>query len=284
MSHRLPKGPLNIPVVLGISGVHVIACLAPFFVDWGAVILFFFLSWLTGWIGITLCYHRLLTHGSFKTYPWFRYVLTIIGTLAWQGGPITWVGNHRIHHKYSDEDGDPHSPTHGFSWAHVLWTLYKFPEGQNPHQYAKDLLRDRGIAFIDRWFWVPQFALLVPIAVGGYLYGGWYSAIAWVVWGFGLRTVFVYHSTWFVNSAAHTWGYQSYKTGDNSRNNWLIGIISGGEGWHNNHHGDQCCARHGRRWWELDPTYWTIVLLEWIGLALDVKKKAKATRPDPHHT
>ena len=250
----------------GIIAVHLLALLAFFYVSKGAIILCIVLFWLSGWIGIALCYHRLLTHYSFKTPKWFKCVLIIIGNLAWQGGPIKWVGNHRLHHRYSDTDQDPHSPKHGFSWAHVFWLFYKEPEGRDPLMAAGDLLKDKGICLIDKFFWVPQVFLTIILCIVGIILGGTKEAITLVVWGIGVRTILVYHITWFVNSASHTWGYKNKKVSDNSRNLWWVALFSGGEGWHSNHHAYPSCASHGRRWWEFDPVFITIWLLSLVGL------------------
>lgn len=262
----------DIPVCIGIGIVHIMALVAPWYFTWSGFGLFLFLFWVTGGLGITLCFHRLLTHRSFKTPKWFEYFLSLCGTLAFQGGLLTWVGTHRLHHAYSDQEGDPHSPvTHDFSWAHVTWLLKK-----HNHDFlsvTKDLQEDPVLVVIDRFFWVPQVVVTVALFTIGFLVEGLNLGISWVLWGIGMRTVFGYHAAWFVNSAAHTWGYRNYKTKDDSRNNWWVAIISFGEGWHNNHHGDQVCAAHGNRhWWEIDPTYITIQFLALVGLATNVKK------------
>lgn len=259
----------------GIVGLHVIALAAPFFFSWSGVLLAAVLWWVVGGLGITLCYHRLLTHRSFKTPKAVEYLLTTLGTLSWQGPPIKWVGTHRIHHTHSDGEGDPHSPKHGFNWAHVLWCLKKDPPGWNPCDAAKDLQRDKGLAFIDRYHFVGQFILAAALFLGGWAWDGWWLGVSWVVWGVAVRTVVVYHVTWFVNSASHTWGYRNYETDDDSRNNWWVALLGFGEGWHNNHHAHQRAAAHGRRWWELDTTYLTIKAMELVGLATAV------VSPDP---
>ena len=274
---------LDIPVVLGIGVIHVMAIVAfamiPKYFTWSGLVVCFALAIFLALLGINVCYHRLLTHASFKTPRWFKYVLTVIATMNWQGGPITWIGNHRYHHKHSDKEGDPHSPTHGFnspthgfSWAHVFWLFFKNPEGKDPKEAAEDLWRDLGIRFIDRYFWLPQF-LLVPALFG---LGAWYenfdTGVSWVLWGVGVRTFMTYHFTWFVNSAGHTWGYRNFDTPDKSTNNWWVAIVAFGEGWHNNHHHDQRSAAHGMRWFEFDPTYWVIKLMSYVGLAWDIKK------------
>lgn len=256
--------------VFGIVSVHFIALLAFFYASKNAIVLCLVLAWLTGWVGIALCFHRLLTHRSFKTPKWFRYFLTILGTMAWQGGPIRWVGIHRIHHKESDTDNDPHTPKHGFAWAHVFWLFYRDKEGQDAYGAAKDLVKDRGLVLIDCFFWVPQAFLTVLLFGGGMVVGGLEEALSLVAWGIGVRTVFVYHSTWFVNSASHTWGYRNPKAYDNSRNLWWVALLSGGEGWHSNHHVQPSSAAHGMKWWEFDPTFLTIRLLSFVGLASDI--------------
>jgi stearoyl-CoA desaturase (delta-9 desaturase) len=224
--------------------------------------------WLSGGVGVVLCYHRLLTHRSFRTPKWFEYVLTACGCLAWQGGPAEWVGVHRLHHKFSDTDHDPHSPSHGFTWSHMLWTLHRRVEGIRGRDAAKDLGRRPGMRWLDRFFWLPQLLLAAGLFGAGWAIGGHWTALSWVVWGIALRTVVVFHGTWFVNSAAHTWGYQNYKnTGEQSTNLWWVAVVSFGEGWHNNHHAHPRSAAHGLRPFELDPTWWTIKLMSWLGLA-----------------
>jgi len=264
---------LNKPVAVSIGLLH-LACFGLIFPSmwtWSGVGIFALFVFISAPIGVTLCYHRLLTHASFKTPTWFKYFLTLCGTLSLQGGPITWVGNHRLHHKHADKEHDPHSPSHGFNWAHILWTLFYAPEGANPRNYAKDLGRDRGIALIDRYFWLPQIIVALALFFGGWAISDWILGLSWVVWGIAVRTVLVYHGTWFVNSAAHTWGYRNYQTDDTSTNLWWVALFSFGEGWHNNHHHEQRSALHGgRRWYELDFTWWIILLLEKIGLAKDV--------------
>lgn len=261
-------------VVIGIGFMHIAALLAfmPEYFTISGLLVFLFMSWLTGGVGITLCYHRLLTHRSFKTPKWFEYILTMCGCLAWQGGPVQWVGVHRIHHKFSDEEEDPHSPKHGFSWGHMLWCMHK--EGENRMKgvdAAKDLLRDPVLRFLNTWFPLVQFALIPVIFYGGYLFEGTFNGgMSWVVWGVFVRIVFVYHGTWFVNSAAHTWGYRNFETNEHSTNLWWVALMSYGEGWHNNHHAFQRSAAHGLRWFEIDITYMLIRILGLVGLARDI--------------
>ena len=258
-------------VVIGIAALHVGCLAAPFTFTWSGLAVMAVLTWMTGGLGITLCYHRLLTHRSFKTPKWFEYVLTSIACMAWQGGPAQWVGVHRIHHAHSDEELDPHSPKHGFTWAHVLWCMHRDGEnGQPGIAAAKDLMRDPVQRWLNNYFVVPQFALVALLVGLGWWIGGWPLAASWVVWGVCVRTVLVYHGTWFVNSASHTWGYRNFDTTDHSTNLWWVAVLSFGEGWHNNHHAQQRSAAHGMRWWEFDLTWQTIKVLRLVGLAWDV--------------
>lgn len=248
--------------LIAIGTLHILCLFAPFTFSWGALAVAAFLYWVSGCLGVTLGYHRLFTHQSFETSKFIRYSLAIFGTLAYQGGPIKWVGQHRTHHRDSDKNGDPHSPKHGFFWGHMLWCMMDDHLGRDPRALAKDLQKDKFLVLIDKWFWVPQ----VVLAIALFLIGGF----GWVVWGVALRTVLEYHSTWFVNSASHTWGYKNFRTKDDSRNNWWVALISWGEGWHNNHHAHQRSARHGMRWYEFDFTWWTIQVMELLGLVRKV--------------
>ena len=274
------SGPKNLKwyVVIGIGVMHVGAILAffPQLFSWSALAVAVVLYFVTGGLGITLCFHRLLTHRSYKTYKPIEYFLTCCGCLAWQGGPIAWVGEHRLHHKHSDTDLDPHSPNHGFSWSHVFWVMFDYVDGVPVQSAAKDLQRDKGLAFLDKYFWIPQFVMTILLFLGGEAaarYLGWAtSGLSWVIWGIFARTVFVYHVTWFVNSASHTWGYRNFETKDRSTNNWWVALLGFGEGWHNNHHAHQRSAAHGMRPWEFDLTYWTIRAMQAVGLAWDVVK------------
>jgi len=234
--------------------------------SWPAFWVFFALQLVTGMLGITLCYHRLLAHRSFHVPKPLEYLLALFACLAFQNGPVKWVAVHRLHHAYSDRPQDPHSPNRGFWWAHVGWLLVYDELIDNWDRYAKwapDLARDPVHRFLNRTHGAYQFLL------AGLLFaiGGW----PFVVWGIFVRTVFVWHGTWLVNSAAHIWGYRTYRTGELSTNNWWVALITYGEGWHNNHHAYLSSAAHGLRWWEVDITYALIRLLKAVGLARDVR-------------
>ncbi len=254
------------PQFLFIWGAHLAALTAFFTFSWQALLLCIVMHWVTGGVGITLGFHRLLTHRSFSVPKIVEYALSLIGSLACQGGPIQWVVQHRLHHNYSDTEGDPHTPLKGFFWAHMEWCLTEDKRGSDPDVWQKiapDLVNDPVHYFIDRTH-ILWTAVLAGIF---YAFGGW----PYVVWGIFVRMVLVYHCTWLVNSAAHTWGYQTYKTGDRSTNLWWVALLSYGEGWHNNHHAFQQSARHGLKWWEFDPTYLLIQILQGLGVAKAVK-------------
>jgi sn-1 stearoyl-lipid 9-desaturase len=219
-------------------------------------------SYCTGALGVTLCYHRVLTHRGLRLRKPVEYCFALFGTLALQGDPIRWVAVHRKHHAHADHEGDPHSIELGFKWAHVDW-LYRhnvaYPTEDEIARYAPDLYADPFYRALAR-FAVP---LQLALAVALFLLGGW----AWVVWGVFVRLVVSYHSTWFVNSAAHMLGYRSYRTSDRSTNCWWVALLSFGEGWHNNHHAFPFSARHGLRWFEIDMTWWHVKALAFLRLA-----------------
>lgn len=261
------------PVLLWIGGVHLFALAAPLFFTWKGVALTLGMGWVFGSLGVCLGYHRLLTHQGFKTYRPIRRLFAWLGALAGEGPPVTWVAMHRKHHQFSDRPGDPHSPHEGPWWSHMLWFLPKphQPEwGETMRRYAPDLLEDPFMRFLDRTFLVWQFLIgFVLLAVGWSVWDA-YTGWSFVFFGVFVRLVYVFHITWLVNSAAHMWGYRNYETSDNSRNLWWVGLLAYGEGWHNNHHAYQRCARHGHRWWELDLTYAVIWILARLGLVWDV--------------
>jgi fatty-acid desaturase len=271
-------GP-NWPIVIWIAIVHVLAVIAPFFFSWPALIACVVLAFITGSFGVCMGYHRLLTHQSFQTYRPIRWLLAFLGGLSGEGSALTWVAQHRKHHAHSDEDGDPHSPVHGRWWSHLLWFMPDF--GRKWHKellnrYAPDITKDKMMVVLHYMFLPSHFLLGGALfAIGYYGPESWSLGSAWagwsmVFWGLGVRMVYVLHVTWFVNSATHLWGYRNYETTDNSRNLWWVAILAWGEGWHNNHHAYQRVASQGHRWWEIDVTYWCILLMEKLGLAWDV--------------
>jgi fatty-acid desaturase len=288
-SHSLPEGvyPLKVlwPYAIGISAMHLLALLAlwPWLFSWTGVASVIIGHHLFGMLGMTVGYHRLLTHRSFQCPLWLERTLAILGVCCLQDTPVRWVATHRQHHCDSDDQPDPHSPLVNFCWGHFSWLFVQNRDkGQLRHldRYAKDLLRDPLYFWLERrqhWVWVflahAALIFLLGAAIGA-VTGGWNEALrmglSLFVWGVIVRTVVVWHVTWSVNSLTHLWGYRSFETGDNSRNNWFIGLLAHGEGWHNNHHAQQRSAAHGRNWWEFDLSYRTIQLLEFTGLAWNV--------------
>ena len=230
-------------------------------------------------LGIMVGYHRLFTHKSFRAVRPVQIILGILGSMAFQGPLISWVGMHRMHHQHSDTQGDPHSPhaprrrlwrrIRGFWHAHIGWAFSPMPA--NAARYAGDLLRDRVIRVVSALF--PLWALvglLLP-AVVGLCVDGWYGAITGFVWGGLVRALICHHATWSVNSICHLWGSRPYESGDHSRNNPVVGVLALGEGWHNNHHAFPSSARHGLRWWQIDVSYYVIRMLVLFRLAWGVR-------------
>ena len=222
---------VNWVTALFMVAFHIGAVGALFFFTWKAFFVAVFLWWVSGSLGIGMSYHRLLTHRGYKTPKWVEYLLTVCATLALEGGPIFWVATHRIHHQFSDREGDPHSPRDGKWWSHMGWVL----TGKSMHhdtttlaRYVPDLANDKFHVWITKYHYVPMIVLgLVLLAIGG---------LPFLLWGIFMRTVVGLHATWLVNSATHIWGSRRFSTRDMSTNNWLVALLTFGEGWHNNHH------------------------------------------------
>ncbi len=264
---------LEWPAVLWIGVLHLGALTAPLCFTWKAVLLALVLSYITGGLGVCLGYHRLLTHGSFETFPWVQRFLAWCGMLAGEGPPIMWVANHRKHHCFSDQEADPHSPRHGRWWSHMLWMLPRHNTDEWAKlygRYAPDLLRDDFMRFLNGSFLWWQLLVASTFFGGGWLIWDLPTGVSLLVYGMFVRLVYVMHVTWLINSATHIWGYRNYNTNDDSRNLWWVAMVTYGEGWHNNHHAYQRDARHGHRWWELDLTWLTIRFMQTIGLAWNV--------------
>jgi len=270
------------PVGIALLIIHIgaLGVFLPMFFSWSAVAVGVGFYILTGF-GITLAYHRLLTHRSLTVPKPVEYALTIVGALALQGGPIEWVAQHRAHHANTDRDGDPHDSHKGMPWAHIEWLFRTNKDRVAPEdrpRWAPDLVKDPGMRAIEKY----NVLLTVVLAALFFAIGGW----SWVIWGIFARLVFTYHCTWLVNSASHAVGYQTFTTGDRSTNNWWVALLTFGEGWHNNHHAFPFSARHGLRWFEIDPTWITIKAMSWLRLARNVKlptrdmiERLKITRP-----
>jgi sn-1 stearoyl-lipid 9-desaturase len=261
-----PRWPIAQMCVLILIHLGALALFVPGVFSWSGVGIAFCLYWVTGAWGVTLCFHRLLTHRSLRVWPFAEYLLAILGTLAFQGGPIEWVAIHRAHHAHSDRDGDPHDIRLGLSWAHLRWMMSpnaSVPSVPEQHRLAADL-------YAKPFYRVLQH-LHVPLQLGLAAILWHFGGLSWVILGICVRLVVTYHITWLVNSAAHHSGYRTFKTADNSTNNWFVGLLAWGEGWHNNHHAFPFSARHGLRWFELDITWLLIRLLAALRIAYDIK-------------
>jgi stearoyl-CoA desaturase (delta-9 desaturase) len=262
--------------ILPFIAMHV-ACLAVFWVgiSWVAVIVAL-IAYVVRMFAITGLYHRYFSHRTFKTSRVGQFIFGVLGASAVQRGPIWWAAHHRHHHAHSDQEGDIHSPKQvGFWRAHMGWFLSR--RGFTPDmKYVRDLLQFRELRWLDR------FDVFVPtlLGVGMFLLGvllenkaphlhtnGWQM----LIWGFFISTVLCYHGTYTINSLSHVFGRQRYRTGDTSRNNWLLAIITLGEGWHNNHHFYPNAARQGFYWWEIDVSYYMLKMLSWFGIIWDLK-------------
>jgi stearoyl-CoA desaturase (delta-9 desaturase) len=279
-------------IFAGIVGYHLIALLAviPWLFSWTGLGLAVAGIYVFGTLGVNVGFHRLLTHRGFACPRWLEKSLSVLGACCWQGTPMNWVAIHRMHHQHSDDGTDPHSPKQGFFWGHMGWFLIYDPaiwSISTYDRYARDLLRDRFLKKLEKpRFWrlvhAVQWAtfFVIGAVVGAVVEQTWLgalqTALSCLVWGVFVRTVLVWHITWSVNSVTHMWGYRNFNTRDDSRNNILVGLISNGEGWHNNHHAQPRSAAHGMRWFELDVSWITIWTFEKLGLAWDVvRPKAK---------
>lgn len=257
---------LNWPTTLVMVLFHLGAIAALFFFSWKLLAISVFLYWMTTGLGISMGYHRLHTHRSYKVPLALEYFFAVCGALTLEGGPIFWVATHRIHHQKSDQEGDPHSPRDGAWWAHMGWLLFGEAKHNNTRlmsKYAPDLAKDRFYVWLNNYHWVPMFvlaAILYPI-------GGWQL----ILWGICLRVVVGLHATWLVNSATHMWGSRRFATRDDSKNTWWVAMITFGEGWHNNHHAHPTSARHGLAWYEFDISWIQIKALRLLGIAKSVR-------------
>jgi len=253
-------------------------------------------------VGITVGFHRLLTHRAFKTHRLIRYLLAALGSMAVQGPAIDWVADHRKHHTFTDEEGDPHSPhagqgagllgmARGLWHAHVGW-LFSTHGQASSKRFARDLLEDAGMRRLNRSFPLLVLAsLAIPFLLGLAISGGSLTAaLAALLWGGLVRIFLVHHVTWSINSICHFFGSRRFPTEDRSTNVFWLALPSLGEAWHHNHHAFPRSAFHGLRWWELDPSGWLILAMAKVGLAWDVvrvssesqrEKIAAAASPQP---
>ncbi len=257
-------------------GVH-LACFAVILVGWSWVAIATAVGlYAIRMFAITAFYHRYFAHRSFKTSRTVQFIFALIGNMSAQRGPLWWAAHHRQHHAASDRPNDVHSPKqHGFWRAHLGWFLQQESFATRRHR-INDWLRYPELRWLDR------YDLLVPIllALGLFGMGTWLEWTApqlntngWqlLVWGFFVSTTVLYHATYTVNSLAHLFGNQPFKTGDESRNNFWIALLTFGEGWHNNHHHYPASVRQGFQWWQIDLSYYLLRCMAWLGLIWDLK-------------
>lgn len=254
-----------------------LGCLAVFFAGispW-AVGVAFALYWVR-MFAVTAFYHRYLSHRTFKMSRWLQFAFALLTLTCVQRGPLWWASNHRHHHQVSDQPTDIHSPIqNGFWWSQMGW-LTNTDNLATDYSRVKDLVKFPELVFLNRFDWIGSLLLIVLLAIGGQVVNallpeahtnGW----QWFIWGYFVSTTVLFHATWSINSLAHLMGKQRYETGDKSRNSFLLAIITMGEGWHNNHHKYQSTVRQGFFWWEIDPTYYILKAMSWVGLVWDLK-------------
>ncbi len=291
-SGRLPK-PAGVnkdsrvlwEYVIPVIAMHLLIPFAffPYVFSWWGVAWLFVGNYLFTSLGIGAGYHRLLTHRGFKCPRWFEYILSTLGVCSFQDSPGRWVLVHRVHHQHSDHQPDPHTPRVSAFWSHMGWLFVDNRElstGAAYDRYCRDLMRDPYYRWLQgfNWVWVyvaHAIAIFgIGLFVGWLMHGTWAETyrvgVQWLMWGVVYRTIWTWHVTWAINSAAHIWGYRNYETREDSRNNWLFALLTNGEGWHNNHHADPRSAQHGHRWWELDITWLSLRLFEKLGLVRDL--------------
>ncbi|MCA9291721.1 MAG: fatty acid desaturase, partial [Phycisphaerales bacterium] len=293
----LPESSTSRGAMLRMRIINLVAVLLPFaglvaaiVLLWGPAFNWLYLALLVGMylstaVGITVGYHRLFTHRSFRTPRPVAAVLAALGSMAVEGPLLHWVATHRKHHQHSDDHDDPHSP-HGHAegvigfiqglWhAHMGWIFRANTTGLS--RYVRDFRNDRLVRWMSGLFplWV-LVGLLVPAAIGGLVTGTWMGVLLGFIWGGLVRIFLVHHVTWSINSVCHLWGSRPYRSHDESRNNAIFGVLALGEGWHNNHHAFPTSARHGLRWWQIDMSYMFIRGLGLVGLARDIRVPTRA--------
>ena len=271
---------------MGAAIVPLLAVIAAAILSWNHIlhwsdVAIFAVMYLIAGLGVTIGFHRLLTHRSFATYQPVAYALAVAGSLSVQGPVIGWVADHRKHHAHTDEEGDPHSPhvghgdgvmgsLKGLWWAHLGWLLDRHGQA-DPARYARDLNEDAGMHRIDAAF-VPIVVagLVLPFAAGFVITGTLAGAATALLWGGLVRIFFLHHVTWSINSVCHFFGRRRFAVDDHSTNVFWLALPSLGESWHHNHHAFPRSALHGLRWWELDPGGWVIRGMKRLGLAWNV--------------
>ncbi|NCC34916.1 MAG: acyl-CoA desaturase [Chloroflexia bacterium] len=249
---------LAVVVIPFLGTIAAIVMLWNQWVNWVDLTLMLVLYIISG-LGITVGFHRLLTHKSFETTWWMKRLMLISGSMALEGDPITWASTHIQHHAHSDGEDDPHSPLEGLWHAHVGWM---FNHKHKIDVYGTWLKKDPDVVWVAKtWVLWVAVGLIIPTLIAGW---------SGLLWGGLVRIFLTHHITWSVNSICHTFGRRDYQTRDASRNNFLVGLLAFGEGWHNNHHAFPRSAFHGLRWWQIDFSAYLIRGLERVGLVWNV--------------
>ena len=257
------QSPLGLVALVLFIAIHLVSLLVFWTgASWRSVGLLVGLYWLR-MFAITAGYHRYFSHRAYKTSRAFQFVLGFVGSASLQKGPLWWASVHRVHHRWSDTERDVHSPLRrGFWYSHVGWILS--PEhDETDLSLVPDLARYPELRWLNAYYWVPA----VVFALGCYAVDG----VRGVLWGMGLGTVVLWHCTFTINSLAHVWGSRRYETTDTSRNNFVLALITMGEGWHNNHHHYMNSANQGFFWWEVDASYYLLRALSWVRVVRDLR-------------
>lgn len=262
---------INLIGSLPFIGMHA-ACLLVFVtgVSWAAVVICC-ITLFTRMFGLTAGYHRYFCHKSYKTSRIFQFILAWLGASAVQMGPLWWAAHHRHHHLKTDTDDDEHSPhKRGFFWAHMGWVMCDANYTIDTQKRVPDFAKYPELRFIDKYPLIPPAVLFVLLAVTGFALD--VSVAQVIVWGFFVSTVILYHITFSINSFAHMFGSRRFELENHSRNNWVLGLLAMGEGWHNNHHRYSISERQGFYWWEIDMTHYILTVLSWLHIVWDINK------------
>jgi stearoyl-CoA desaturase (delta-9 desaturase) len=253
-----------------------LACLLVIWVGWSPVAVGTAVGlYVIRMLAITGVYHRYFSHRAYQMSRFWQFVGAFVAATSAQRGPIWWAAHHRHHHRYADRPEDIHSPVQqGFLWSHVLWILTPRYFATNKAM-AKDLMKYPELVWLNRYSIIPPLTLLALLLVAGeilrlYVPSAGTSGVQMGTWGFCISTVVLFHATATINSLDHLIGRRRYNTRDHSRNNWVLALITFGEGWHNNHHHYPISARQGFYWWEIDMTYYVLVVLSWLGIVHDL--------------
>jgi len=250
---------------IGFAGAHVAALIGLFFVEWSWNLIYWCIAmYYIRMFGITGGYHLYFSHKSYSTSRPFQFVLAFLGGMSLQKGALWWAAHHRHHHKYADQEEDVHSPTlKGFLWSHTGWFLLSNEYVETKWKYIPDFTKYPELLWLNTHHTIPSVILAALLLV----FGGFQLFF----WGFLVSTVLLWHGTFTINSLAHVFGSRRYATEDTSKNNFFLSLVTLGEGWHNNHHTYKSAAHNGFFWWEIDPTFYMLKLLSYIGLIHDLK-------------